>query len=59
MALAMGLQNAAMNRIGQQAVSLTYITGTLVRCARQLAEAVTKRSGTRGFGSTTCSCGYR
>ena len=43
MALAMGLQNAAMNRIGQQAVSLTYITGTLVRCARQLAEAVTKR----------------
>jgi uncharacterized membrane protein YoaK (UPF0700 family) len=43
MTLAMGLQNAAMNRIGQQAVSLTYITGTLVRCARQLAAAVTKR----------------
>ena len=43
MALAMGMQNAAMNRIGDRTVSLTYVTGTLVRFARELAEAVTGR----------------
>jgi uncharacterized membrane protein YoaK (UPF0700 family) len=43
MALAMGFQNAAMNRIGERTVSLTYVTGTLVRFARELAEAVTGR----------------
>ncbi len=43
MALAMGMQNAAMNRIADRTVSLTYVTGTLVRFARELAEAVTGR----------------
>jgi uncharacterized membrane protein YoaK (UPF0700 family) len=40
MALAMGMQNAAISRIGDRTVSLTYVTGTLVRFARELAEAI-------------------
>lgn len=39
--LAMGWQNAALERVGTRKVSLTYVTGTLVACGRELAEAVT------------------
>lgn len=38
--LAMGWQNAALRRVGQTKVGLTYVTGTLVGLGRGLAEAV-------------------
>lgn len=36
---AMGAQNAAMSRVGGIAVSLTYVTGALVKLGQSLAEA--------------------
>jgi uncharacterized membrane protein YoaK (UPF0700 family) len=39
--LAMGLQNEVMTRAGGRRVSLTYVTGTLVRFGQELAEAIT------------------
>ena len=42
-AVAMGLQNAALHRVGQRTVGLTYITGMLVRCGQELAEAIAGR----------------
>lgn len=41
--LAMGLQNTVLGRVGSRRVSLTYVTGTLVRLGQELAEAVTGR----------------
>lgn len=38
--LAMGWQNAALQRVGNKKISLTYVTGTLVNIGRGLAEAV-------------------
>ena len=38
-ALAMGLQSAAMHRVGQMRVHLTYVTGTLVSFAEKLTDA--------------------
>lgn len=40
MALAMGMQSAAMHRVGQTKVHLTYVTGTLVNFAEKLTDAV-------------------
>lgn len=40
MVLAMGWQNAALERVGKKKVSLTYVTGTLVGLGRELAAAV-------------------
>lgn len=41
--LAMGWQNAALQRVGKKKISLTYVTGTLVGFGRELAEAVSGR----------------
>src|SRR6202044_1977501 len=41
MVLAMGVQNAAMTRVGDARASLTYVTGTLVKIGETLADAVT------------------
>jgi len=41
--LAMGWQNAALQRVGKKKISLTYVTGTLVGFGRALAEAVSGR----------------
>jgi uncharacterized membrane protein YoaK (UPF0700 family) len=38
-AVAMGLQSAAVNRVGDSGISTTYITGTLTALLGQLAEA--------------------
>lgn len=38
--LAMGVQNAAMTRVGEAKASLTYVTGTLVRVGETLADAL-------------------
>jgi len=43
MALALGIQNAALHRVGNRKVSLTYVTGTLVRFGQQVAAQVTGR----------------
>jgi uncharacterized membrane protein YoaK (UPF0700 family) len=40
MALALGIQNAALHRVGNRKVSLTYVTGTLVRFGQQVAAQV-------------------
>jgi uncharacterized membrane protein YoaK (UPF0700 family) len=47
MALALGIQNAALHRVGNRKVSLTYVTGTLVRFGQQVAAQITGR-GERG-----------
>jgi len=47
MALALGIQNAALHRVGNRKVSLTYVTGTLVRFGQQVAAQVAGR-GERG-----------
>ena len=47
MALALGIQNAALHRVGTRKVSLTYVTGTLVQFGQQVANQVTGR-GERG-----------
>jgi uncharacterized membrane protein YoaK (UPF0700 family) len=41
MALALGLQNAALHRVGNRKVGLTYVTGTLVRFGQQVAAQIT------------------
>lgn len=40
MALALGMQNASLHRVGTRRVSLTYITGTLVRFGQQVAAQI-------------------
>jgi uncharacterized membrane protein YoaK (UPF0700 family) len=40
MALAMGMQSAAMHRVGQTKVHLAYVTGTLVNFAEKLTDAL-------------------
>jgi uncharacterized membrane protein YoaK (UPF0700 family) len=40
MALALGMQNAALHRVGNRRVSLTYVTGTLVRFGQQVAAEI-------------------
>src|SRR5262245_6357303 len=47
MALALGVQNAALHRVGNRKVGLTYVTGTLVRFGQQVAAQITGR-GERG-----------
>lgn len=44
-AAAMGGQNAVLHKVGDANVSLTFVTGTLVRFARALADAVLGREG--------------
>jgi uncharacterized membrane protein YoaK (UPF0700 family) len=44
MALALGIQNAALHRVGTRKVSLTYVTGTLVRFGQQVAAQITGRA---------------
>lgn len=44
LALAMGLQNAAVHRAGGISVALTYVTGTLVHFGRAIAGALTGTS---------------
>jgi uncharacterized membrane protein YoaK (UPF0700 family) len=44
LAFAMGLQNTAMSRVGERAVGLTYVTGTLVRLGSELAESIARRA---------------
>jgi uncharacterized membrane protein YoaK (UPF0700 family) len=46
MALAMGMQSAAMHRVGQTKVHLTYVTGTLVNFAEKLTDALIPSSRT-------------
>lgn len=41
MVLAMGVQNAAMGKVGEAKASLTYVTGTLVKLGETLADAFT------------------
>ena len=41
--VAMGALNAAMSRVGEAAVSLTYVTGTLVKFGQGLGHALTGR----------------
>ena len=41
--LAMGWQNAALQRVGNKKIGLTYVTGSLVGFGRELAEAVSGR----------------
>lgn len=41
MTLAMGAENAALQRDGEVVVGLTYMTGTLVKVGQKLAQAVT------------------
>jgi uncharacterized membrane protein YoaK (UPF0700 family) len=43
LALAMGILNAAMHRAGKMGVSLTFVTGTLVRFAEGLGHALCGR----------------
>lgn len=45
LAVAMGLQNAAMQRVGSVSVSLTYVTGALVKLGQSLADLVLGRQG--------------
>jgi uncharacterized membrane protein YoaK (UPF0700 family) len=45
MALAMGMQSAAMHRVGQTKVHLAYVTGTLVTFAEKLTDALVPGSG--------------
>lgn len=45
LALAMGMQSAAMHRVGQTKVHLAYVTGTLVNFAEKLTDAVVGGSG--------------
>jgi uncharacterized membrane protein YoaK (UPF0700 family) len=47
LALAMGVLNAAMQRAGATGVSLTYVTGALVKFAQGLAHAVCGQRGDR------------
>ena len=44
-AVAMGAQNAALQHVGQISVSLTYVTGALVKLGQSLADAILGRSG--------------
>jgi uncharacterized membrane protein YoaK (UPF0700 family) len=44
LALAMGLQSAAMHRVGQTRVHLTYVTGALVSFAERLTDALVLRT---------------
>jgi uncharacterized membrane protein YoaK (UPF0700 family) len=44
-AVAMGAQNAALQHVGRISVSLTYVTGALVKLGQSLAEAILGRSG--------------
>jgi uncharacterized membrane protein YoaK (UPF0700 family) len=44
MVLAMGALNAALHRSGNLAVSLTYVTGTLVKFGQGLGDAVARRA---------------
>lgn len=47
--LAMGLQNAALVRLGTRNASLTYVTGTLVNLGRELAQAVSGQGDRRAW----------
>lgn len=44
-AIAMGAQNAALQHVGRISVSLTYVTGALVKLGQSLADAILGRSG--------------
>jgi uncharacterized membrane protein YoaK (UPF0700 family) len=44
-AIAMGAQNATLRHVGDVTVSLTYVTGTLVKLGQSLADALLGRSG--------------
>ena len=52
--LAMGMMNATLSQVGGQAVSLTFVTGDLVRIARHLAMALMRApvQGARGSWDT-------
>ena len=52
--LAMGMMNATLSQVGGQAVSLTFVTGDLVRIARHLAIALMRApvQGARGSWDT-------
>jgi uncharacterized membrane protein YoaK (UPF0700 family) len=43
----MGMQSAAMHRVGQTKVHLTYVTGTLVNFAEKLTDALLPGSSNR------------
>lgn len=45
MAFAMGMQTAAMHRVGATTIHLTYVTGTLVSFAEKLTDALIPGSG--------------
>jgi uncharacterized membrane protein YoaK (UPF0700 family) len=46
--LAMGALNASMTQVGQASVSLTYVTGTLVKIGQEVGKAVCGKG--QGFG---------
>lgn len=48
LALAMGMQNAAVHRAGGISVALTYVTGTLVHFGRAIASALVGKSPLEG-----------
>ena len=47
--VAMGALNAAMTRIGEAAISLTYVTGTLVKLGQGIGHALCGRPGGWGW----------
>ncbi len=53
-ALAMGMMNTTLSRVGRQAVSLTFVTGDLARIAGHLAMAILRApvEGARGSWDT-------
>lgn len=51
MVLAMGALNAALHRAGNLPVSLTFVTGTLVRFGQGLGDALAGRAESRGWAA--------
>ena len=51
LSLAMGIMNTTVNRVGEQSVSLGYVTGSLNNLAQHLALAVKRVPVTHAQGS--------
>ena len=57
MVLAMGALNASMHRAGKVAVSLTFVTGTLVKFGQGLGDFLTGRGAGLGLGGAGLALG--
>ncbi len=57
MVLAMGALNAAMHRAGKVAVSLTFVTGTLVRFGQGFGDFLAGRGSRLGLGGAGAALG--